>query len=109
MTKFQGTFISQKSLMSPGEDDKQRPLTCVAIAAGNKVENPHNGPSAKMVYERGGLMAQNLKIVQSWLFPLLRHIKVAEAIFEFFSFVPMREHWGRRFQISKICQPPFPK
>ena len=27
MTKFQGTFISQKSLMSPGEDDKQRPLT----------------------------------------------------------------------------------
>ena len=36
MTKFQGTFISQKSLMSPGGDDKQGPLTCVAIAAGKK-------------------------------------------------------------------------
>ena len=35
MTKFQGIFISQISLMSPEGDDKQGPLTCVAIAAGN--------------------------------------------------------------------------
>ena len=31
MTKFKGTFISQISLMSPGYDDKQGPLTCVAL------------------------------------------------------------------------------
>ena len=37
MTKFQGIFFSQISLMSGGEDDKQGPLTCVAIAAGNKL------------------------------------------------------------------------
>ena len=36
MTKFQGIFISQKMTLSGGEDDKQGPLTCVAIAAGNK-------------------------------------------------------------------------
>ena len=30
MTKFQGTFISQISLMSGGEGDKHDPLTCVA-------------------------------------------------------------------------------
>ena len=32
VTMFQGIFISQKMTLSPG--DKQRPLTCVAIAAG---------------------------------------------------------------------------
>ena len=34
MIKFQGIFIRQK--MTLHGDDKQRPLTCVAIAAGNK-------------------------------------------------------------------------
>ena len=34
VTKFQGIFISQKMTLWP--DDKQDPLTCVAIAAGNK-------------------------------------------------------------------------
>ena len=33
VTKFQGIFISQKMTLWP--DDNQRPLTCVAIAAGN--------------------------------------------------------------------------
>ena len=32
MTKFQGTFVSQISLMSGGGDDKQDPLTRFAIA-----------------------------------------------------------------------------
>ena len=35
VTKFQGIFISEKMTLWPG-DVKQRPLTCVAIAAGNK-------------------------------------------------------------------------
>ena len=30
VTKFEGTFISQKMTLSPGGDDKQRPLTCDA-------------------------------------------------------------------------------
>ena len=37
----------------------------------NKVENPHNGPSAKMVYEEGGsmvLMLNGSKI--SFIFPV---------------------------------------
>ena len=37
VTKFQGIFISQKMTLSGGGgDDKQGPLTCVAIAAGKK-------------------------------------------------------------------------
>ena len=37
VTKFQGIFISQKMTSHEGGDDKQGPLTCVAIAAGNKI------------------------------------------------------------------------
>ena len=38
--KFQGIFISQKMTLLPeGGDDKQSPLTCVAIAAGKKAWN----------------------------------------------------------------------
>ena len=31
MTKFQGIFISQKMTLSPGDDDKQGPLTNLPI------------------------------------------------------------------------------
>ena len=36
VTKFQGIFISEKMNLSAG--DKQRPLTCVAIAAGKNYD-----------------------------------------------------------------------
>ena len=39
VTKFHSIFISQKMTLS-GVDDKQDPLTCVAIAAGKKWWNP---------------------------------------------------------------------
>ena len=53
VANFQGIFISPKMTL---RDDKQRPLTCVAIAAGKKVDkgNSFRRNLVSTDHERGG-------------------------------------------------------